>query len=109
MAAFGVITEALHAQPGFLMAETKILCVEADVAVQKSRCAVLKVSGYDTVSASPQVAETVLRSHKFDLVVLSVLSDYDRQRIINFANGAEVLVLDGFTMPLELLRLVADV
>jgi hypothetical protein len=55
----------------------KILCVEADVAVRESRCAVLSYAGYDAASATPHLA-------------------------------ADVLVLDGFTMPLELLGLVAE-
>jgi hypothetical protein len=86
----------------------RILCVELDLDVRESRCAVLKHSGYDAASASPQVAEIVLRSQKFDLVVLSKLSDIDLHRIINLADGAEVLVLDGFTSPSELLSLVAQ-
>jgi DNA-binding response OmpR family regulator len=85
----------------------KILCVEADLAVLESRCAVLKNSGYDAASASPQLAESVLRSQKFDLIVLSWLSDYDSHRIINLADGADVLVLEDLTTPAELLSLVA--
>jgi DNA-binding response OmpR family regulator len=86
----------------------KILCVELDLAVLESRCAVLKQSGYDAVSASPQLAEIVLRSQKFDLIVLSSLSGTDLHRIVNLADGADVLVLDGLTMPSELLSLVAQ-
>jgi DNA-binding response OmpR family regulator len=86
----------------------KILCVERDVSVRKSRCAILKYSGYDAASASPQVAEIVLRSQKFDLIVISRLSDFDLHRIINLADGADVLVLDELTMPSELLSLVAE-
>jgi DNA-binding response OmpR family regulator len=86
----------------------KILCVEADVAVLESRCAVLKYSGYDASSASPQLAEIVLRSRKFDLIVLSRLRDSDLHRIVSLADGAEVLVLDGLTTPSELLSLVAQ-
>ena len=81
----------------------KVLCVELDVGFLKSRCAVLEHSGYDAASASPQVAEIVLRSQKFDLVVLSKLSDIDLHRIINLADGEEVLVLEAFTGPSELL------
>jgi len=55
----------------------KILCVEQDVSVRKSCCGILKHSGYDAAPASPQVAEIVLRSQKFDLIVLSRLSDFD--------------------------------
>jgi DNA-binding response OmpR family regulator len=86
----------------------KILCVESDSAVLESRCGVLKTSGYDVASASPQLAEIVLRSQKFDLIVLSWLSDYDLQRIINLADGADVLVLEDLTVPSELLSLVAQ-
>jgi DNA-binding response OmpR family regulator len=86
----------------------KILCVERDSRLLETRCAILKYSGYDSVSASPQGAEIALRSQKFDLIVLSRLSESDVHRIINFSDGANVLVLDGFTMPSELLSLVAQ-
>ena len=86
----------------------KILCVEADAAVLESRCTVLKVSGYDAVSASPRVAEIQLRSRKFDLLVVSSLKDSDLHRVINLSDGAEVLILDGLTMPSELLSLVGQ-
>jgi hypothetical protein len=78
------------------------------VAVLESRCAVLKYSGYDVASASPQVAETLLRSRKFDLIVISSLSDSDLHRVINFSDGAEVLVLDECILPSNLLSLVAQ-
>ena len=70
--------------------------------------AVLKVSGYDTSSASPQLAEIALRSQKFDLIVLSRLSDYDLPRIVSLSDGADVLVLDEITFPSQLLSLVAE-
>jgi CheY-like chemotaxis protein len=86
----------------------KILCVERDSAVLESRCAVLKYSGYDTVSASPQGAEVVLSSRKFDLIVLSRLSEFEQHGILNLADGAEVLVLEGLTMPKALLALIEE-
>jgi hypothetical protein len=86
----------------------RILCVDADVVLLKSRCRVLDYSGYHAASASPEVAEIVLRSQKFDLIILSRLSDSGLNRIINFADGADVLVLEGFTSPTELLSLVAE-
>jgi hypothetical protein len=55
----------------------KILCIEPDVAVLEGRCASLKYSGYDAASASPQVAKILLRSQKFDLLVISSLNDSD--------------------------------
>jgi DNA-binding response OmpR family regulator len=86
----------------------KILCVELDACLLKSRCDVLKYSGYDAASASPRVAEIMLSSQKFDLIVLSALSDFDLNRIVNLADGADLLVLDAFTYPSELLSLVAQ-
>src|ERR1700729_508752 len=86
----------------------KLLCVEVDKGLLQSRCHVLKSSGHDAASGSPKTAEIVLRSQKFDLIVLSRLSDSDLQRIINFADGADLLVLSGFTSPSELLSLVAQ-
>jgi DNA-binding response OmpR family regulator len=86
----------------------KILCVENDLTVLESRCAVLKHSGYDATSASLKLAEILLRSRKFDLLVVSSLNDRDLHRVISLSDGAEVLVLDGLTMPSELLSLVAE-
>jgi hypothetical protein len=78
------------------------------VSVRKSRCAILKYSAYDAAPASPQVAEVVLRSQKFDLIVLSGPTEFDLHRIINLADGADVLVLEELTMPSELLSLVSE-
>jgi hypothetical protein len=86
----------------------KILCVEVDVAVLESRCAVLKYSGYNAASASPRLAESVLRTQKFDLIVVSSISDSDLQRVVNLSDGADVLVLDQVTLPSKLLSLVAQ-
>jgi hypothetical protein len=86
----------------------KILCVESDLAVLESRCAVLKFSGYDAASATPRVAEIVLRRQKFDLIVVSRLSYSDLHRIINLSHGADVLALDALTLPSELIYLVAQ-
>jgi hypothetical protein len=86
----------------------KILCVESDPAVRESRCAVLKYSGYDTASGSPRLAEILLRSQKFDLIVVSRVSDYDLHRITGLSDGAELLVLEEITLPHELLSLVTQ-
>jgi hypothetical protein len=86
----------------------KILCVESDPFLLESRCAVLKYSGYDPASASPRLAEVVLRSRKFDLIVVSRVRDSDLHQIINLSDGADVLILDEITMPSELLSLVAQ-
>jgi hypothetical protein len=86
----------------------KILCVEHDVAVRKSRCAVLKYSGYDAAPASPREAEILLSSQKFNLLVVSSLDDFALHRIINLSDGADVLVLDMLNVPSELPSLVAE-
>ena len=86
----------------------KILCVECDLTVLESRCAVLKYSGYDAASASPHLAEILLLHQKFDLLVVSSLNDRNLHRVINLSDGADVLALDGFTTPSELLSLVAE-
>ena len=86
----------------------KILCVEQDVSVRKSRCAILKYSGYDAASASPPVAEIVLRSQKFDLIILSELAGFDLNWVVNLSDGADVLMLEALTTLRELLSLVAQ-
>ena len=87
----------------------KILCVERDTSLLESRCAVLRASGYDAASAPPpHLAEIVLRREKFDLLVISSVSDPELHRMMGICEGADVLVLDGFTMPSELLALVAQ-
>jgi hypothetical protein len=66
----------------------------------------LKFSGYKASAASPQLAEIVLRYRKFDLIVISNVSEFDLHRIINFSDGAGVLVLDEIMMPAELLAVI---
>jgi hypothetical protein len=68
----------------------------------------LKHSGYDVASAPPQVAEIVLRSRAFDLLVVSSLTDDALHRILSLADGADIIVLEGVTKPSELLYLVAQ-
>jgi hypothetical protein len=54
------------------------------------------------------MAESTLRARKFDLIVLSKLSGHEENPILNVADGADVLVLDGSTRPTELLSLVSE-
>jgi hypothetical protein len=65
--------------------QPRILCVEPDPFVLETRCAVLKISGYDAASASPRGAGVVLSSQKFDLIVLSKVSDYEQYWILIFS------------------------
>jgi hypothetical protein len=74
------------------------------VADEKARAsAVLKASGYDATSATPKVAEIVLLSQKFDLIVVSRLSDSDLHRVNNLADGTDMLALGALTLPSELI------
>jgi hypothetical protein len=82
--------------------------VEENSALLESRCAILKHSGYDVASAPPRGAAIVLQSRKFDLLILSSLSDSELHRLVNISDGAKMLVLDVFTRPLELLSLVKE-
>jgi CheY-like chemotaxis protein len=83
---------------------TRILCVEQDPTIRETRCAILNGSGYDAAPAAPQLAESMIRAQDFDLLVLPRLNS----SLIGLAEGADVLVLDRFTMPLELLWLVSE-
>jgi CheY-like chemotaxis protein len=85
-----------------------VLCVEDDRNIRESRCMQLESFGYHSVSASPRFAEILLLYKRFDLVVLSVADDHDLNRIINLAEGADILVLSEFGNPDDLPSMVAD-
>jgi CheY-like chemotaxis protein len=85
----------------------KILCVDYDPVVLESRCSVLKYSGYDAASASPQDAEILLRSQRFNLLIVSSLSDCHLHRIIDLSDGADLVLLKASTTASELLCFVA--
>jgi hypothetical protein len=86
-----------------MLPNAHILCIALDANLLGSRCAVLKQAGFIVDSASPRMAEILLASRKFDLVVTSSMGDYEVNRIINLLDGAEVLVLEEFTRTTELL------
>jgi hypothetical protein len=86
----------------------KILCIEWDEGVLESRCAVLTLAGYESIAASPQLAQSVLRSQKFDLIVISRVNDLELQRIVSFSDGAAILVLEELIVPANLISLVAE-
>jgi hypothetical protein len=70
--------------PGYNLAVSvppTIICVDPDLLILEGRCGVLRKSGYDATGAPPQFAEIVLSDRKFELVILSNLSDYQRDRI----------------------------
>ncbi len=85
----------------------RILCVDPDLPLLETRCALLEHSGYDVGIAPPQSAETVLGEQRFDLLILRSLDESVCQRLAALSQGAEVLILEGYTNPTELLSLVA--
>lgn len=85
-----------------------ILCVEPDDEIVGSRCEALATAGYSAVSASPELAKTILAQRKFDMIVTSGLSERELASIVRLANGAELLVLGRLTVPTVLLFLVDE-
>ncbi len=84
-----------------------ILCVELDTAVLEIRCGLLCWAGYKVTFGPPQLAETLLRSRKFALKVMSSSLGQDvLQRIIRRAGRSPGLVLDDSTAPGELIEAV---
>lgn len=85
----------------------RLLCVGKELDFLHIRCAVLKQSGYDSKSATVKEAEILLRTEDFDLVIVSAFSSQEeRDRVISAAGETPILVLDGLTLPQELLAQV---
>jgi DNA-binding response OmpR family regulator len=58
---------------------TRILSIGIDASALKTRCEVLKTAGYEAQCAVSEAAEDVLKTERFDLVILSVfLTDEDK-------------------------------
>jgi hypothetical protein len=85
-----------------------ILCVESDDAILQSRCRALTLAGYTAVSASPQLAVSILSDRVFDVIVTSGVGDDELQAITNAADGAELLTFSGLILPTVLLFLVDE-
>jgi hypothetical protein len=57
----------------------RLLCAGKEAGLLQSRCAVLTHSGYEAQAASLTDAEILLRTEKYDLVIISAwLSEWDR-------------------------------
>ncbi len=84
-----------------------ILCIELDATALESRCGLLTWAGYKVTYGPPQLAETLLWSRKFDLILVSSSLGQDVvQRIVRRAGRSPVLVLDESTGPGELIDAV---
>jgi hypothetical protein len=82
----------------------RLLCAGKEADLLQSRCAVLRYSGYDARAASLREAEILLRTEKYDLVIISsCLSEWERGRILSAAGKTPRYVLRGVTFASELL------
>ena len=87
----------------------RLLCVGKDPELLRTRCAVLGSAGYNAKSAVLPEARTLLRTEKFDLVIVSAgLSDWERGSILSAAGKTPTYVLTELTLPDDLLAQVAS-
>jgi hypothetical protein len=83
---------------------TRLLCVGKDLDLLRTRCAVLRQSGYDAESATVPEAELLLLTEKFGLVIVSAfLDDSEKGRILAAAGETPTLMLRGLTLAPDLL------
>jgi hypothetical protein len=83
---------------------TRLLCVGKDLALLRTRCAVLSQSGYDAQSATVPEAELLLLTEEFDLIIVSAfLDDSEKGRILAGAGTMPTLMFRGLTLPPDLL------
>jgi hypothetical protein len=91
-----------------MAAEFRILCVGKDADLLRTRCGVLQRSGYNARETLYPQSENLLRTERFDLIIISFfLSDQEKSQIIKLIAGTTpTIMLQGLTLPPELLRLV---
>jgi DNA-binding response OmpR family regulator len=81
-----------------------LLCAGKDSGLLKSRCAVLRYSGYDVQAATLGEAEALLHDQVYDLVIISAqLTDREEARMLSVAGKTPTYVLDGLTLAGDLL------
>jgi hypothetical protein len=85
----------------------RLLCTGNEADLLKSRCAVLRYSGYEAQAATLSEAEILLRAGKFDMIIISAwASEWERGRILSAAGRTPAYVLRGLTLAPELLAQV---
>jgi DNA-binding response OmpR family regulator len=83
---------------------TRLLCVGKDLALLRTRCAVLSQSGYDAQSATVPEAQILLRTEEFDLIIVSAfLGEWEKGCILSSAGKMPILILRGLTLARDLL------
>jgi DNA-binding response OmpR family regulator len=85
----------------------RLLCVGKEPELLELRCAVLSRSGYDARFALLADAETILRTERFDLIILSAwLQEWETGQILAAAGKTPVLVLTELVLADKLLAQV---
>ena len=85
----------------------RLLCAGTEPEQLQTRCAVLSSAGYNAKSAALPGAEGLLRTRKFDLVIVSAwLSEWEKGQILAAAGKTPALVLTELTLAWELLAKV---
>lgn len=88
----------------------RLLCVGNGIDHLQTRCAVLGSAGYNAKSAAMPEAEILLRTEKFDLVIVSAwLSEQEKGQILAMAGKTPALVLTELTLADDLLAQVERV
>jgi hypothetical protein len=87
---------------------SRILCIGVDESLLRTRCAVLARIGHEALCTLFADAEGILRSERFDLIVVSAfLNAEEKAELIAIVDGkTPTIVLEGLTMAPELLTLV---
>jgi hypothetical protein len=83
---------------------TRLLCVGKDLDLLRTRCAVLRQSGYSAESATVPEAELRLGTEEFDLIIVSAfLDEREKDSILAAAGTMRTLLLRGLVLAPELL------
>ena len=84
-----------------------LLCTGKEPGLLLTRCAVLNRSGHDAQPANLSEAEVLVRTQKFDLVIVSAwLNECDKKPLLAAAGKTPILELTGLTPADDLLTKV---
>ena len=87
----------------------RLLCTGKDPGLLLTRCAVLNQYGHDAQPANLSDAEVLVRTQKFDLIIVSAwLKDCEKRPLLAAAGKTPVLELTGLTPADDLLAKVAQ-
>jgi DNA-binding response OmpR family regulator len=87
----------------------QILCVGNEPDLLDLRCAILDREGYASSAARLEEADVLLKSGKFDIVIVSArVNEHEKRRVVSLAQDTPLLFLDGVTFPRHLIKDVSD-